>query len=164
RKDAQQTAHGAHAAWHADDADADAALRRQFGIRQPGTPLEDGIDVGHGLRWMFIHTVSRIDDGYAQASHHLVQGLFAAVTQHHTIGVVIEHFTDIFERLALCYAGRGTIGDAHDVATQSMPGAFEGESRTRARLIEGTDQNLALKWRTEAARIAFVLGREAEQL
>ena len=164
RQQRQQAAHGAHASRYADDADVDALGWIDVRGAQRGPPLEQGIDVGHGLGGMLVAAVAAVDDGDAQRLQHLVHGVGVAVAQHHQVAVMVEHLAHVVERLALGDAGGGGVGDGHDVAAQAVPGALERQAGAGAGFVEGADEDLAGQRPGDQLRLGLVTGGQPGEL
>src|SRR5690606_15624849 len=80
-----------------------------------------------------------------------------AVAQDDEIAVVVQHLADVAQALAFRDAGRGRVGDRHDVTAQAVPRGLERQPRARGWLVEGADQDLP----GEGPRGELRLGLEA---
>ncbi len=72
---------------------------------------------------------------------------------------MVEHLADVGQRLALGDAGGSRIGDRHDVATQTMPGALERQPGAGTGFVEGADQDLAGQRPGDASAVVSRTGR-----
>src|SRR5690606_27248201 len=137
----QEAPYRAHLRRHADDAEAHRGLPVRRAAHR-GAPLQQRVDVGERLRRVLVAAVTAADDRDAQGLRHLVHRVRVAVAQDDEIAVVVQHLADVAQALAFRDAGRGRVGDRHDVTAQAVPRGLERQPRARGWLVEGADQDL----------------------
>ena len=106
---------------------------------------EDGEPVQQGLRGMFVHPVSGVDDGYIEMARHQVRGPGGRMTDDDGIGTDgAKRVGGIEQRLALLNAGSRRLNQRGDRA-QRLGGNFERSAGAGGRLVEKQDDALAAK-------------------
>ncbi len=143
----QERLHRPHRARGAEDA-RDSSLRRRPGWRRSarwGFHFSRANQSASAWVGCSPEPLPALISGMRRFSQDLLRGVGLGVPHDDEVGVGIEHFADVGERLALGLAGGAAVGDRDDLAVEPEDRALEAGPGAGRGLEEGGDRDLAVE-------------------